>query len=266
MLPSRDGVFHGFITEKAVATTGKNNLVTFQAKYRLTEERVNGEWYALREDEPFEITGYHYLEKKDGTVNTNTVDQLKDAIGWDGADPFWLDDADLSGACVTLKIEREEWEGKVRPKVKWLSNENDTGGGDIKRLDDAERRAIKNRIGAKFKAVAGGTAVKTAPPMTAAPTRPASPASSPKRAAAPTRAKAPTPEPETAVAVAEPPSADVAFAAFQEAFASDVDGKIIEREWFKRLGELFPSKGVDTLTPDDWAKFMEEGPKNVCPF
>lgn len=142
MLPNREGRFKAAILEHGVAETGPNHLATFVCKFRLTEELVNGEWTPV--DDDFQITGYFYLEKKDGTLNTVTIDSLKSAFGWDGRDPFWLQDADFDGLIVQVKLTYEQYNGQTRLKVQYVDAENATPSEVPKANDDA-RRSINTR-------------------------------------------------------------------------------------------------------------------------
>src|SRR5436309_1611217 len=130
MLPDREGRFKATIAEHGVAETGPNRLATFICKFALNEELVNAEWMPLDPDQSgFDITGYFYLEKKDGSINTVTVDQLKAAFGWDGRDPMWLQDADFGGFTVQVKLEYELFDGKQRLKVRYVDAEDASPAG-----------------------------------------------------------------------------------------------------------------------------------------
>ena len=153
MLPNREGRFKATIREHGVAETGQNKLATFVCHFQLTEELGNGEWLPVEED--LDITGYFYLEKKDGTLNTVTIDALKRAFGWDGRDPFWLQDAAFEGHVVQVKLVFEEYNNRTRIKVQYVDAEDATPSG-VPQADDAGRRAIATRLGAKFRANAGG--------------------------------------------------------------------------------------------------------------
>lgn len=130
MLPNREGRFKANILEHGVAETGPNKLATFICKFGLLEELVNSDWMAFGpEDSGLEITGYFYLEKRDGSINTITVDQLKAAFGWDGRDPLWLQDADFTRLTVQVKLEFELFDGKTRLKVRYVDAEDASPAG-----------------------------------------------------------------------------------------------------------------------------------------
>lgn len=264
MLPNREGRFKATILEHGVSETGPNNLATFIVKLQLIQELGNGQWNPV--DEDLDITGYFYLEKRDGSLNTITIDSLKSAFGWDGRDPLWLQDSDFNGHVVQVKLAFEEYQGKTKLKVQYIDAENSTGGG-VPRADDNTRRSMANRLGAKLRANAGGTPAPA--PKPAPGSRPAPPAPArPKPAPTPPSAEQPFQPPATAAAPADRPlNADAAWAAFQANFDKpDVDPKLIETEWFRILGEMFPGRDAKTLSPAEWAKFLAEGPGQIIPF
>ena len=114
MIPNREGLFNAYPAEIGVDETGPNKLATCIIRFKLYQElQASGEWDDCAADN-LEITGYFYLEKKDGALNTITVDSLKAALGWDGRDPFWLQTTDLSQHAVQLKLAFEEFNGKTR--------------------------------------------------------------------------------------------------------------------------------------------------------
>ena len=131
-----------------------------------------------------EIKSYHALTTRDGAINTRAVEDLKKWSGWDGSDPYWFMDSDLTGIDVELVIANEEYEGRKSPKVKWV---NRPGSGSGTGLPDAsDRRAVLAKYGAKFRAVAGPQPVSARapsnPPPQTAPVRP--PAAAPRKTAA----------------------------------------------------------------------------------
>ena len=106
-----------------------------------------------------ELKSYHTLVNKDGAINTRTVDNLKAWSGWDGTDPFWFMERDLSGIDVEVVIVNEPGFSdatRLYPKVKWV---NPPGGGMGGVPDAADRRTVLAKYGAKFRALAGGTPV-----------------------------------------------------------------------------------------------------------
>ena len=271
MLPTREGLFNAYPVEIGIDETGPNHLATCIIRFDLYEElQPDGQW-ADCADENWEITGYFYLEKKDGSLNTLTLDALKAALGWDGRDPFWLQETDLSEHPVQVKLGFEEYGGKTRIKVQYLNPFGSTGGGGVSKADDATRRTISNRLGSKLRAMSGPTQ---------APAKPAKPAGPPKLPPAKPKAQptpaAPPPKPEPAPPATEPAEAphDPQAATMEEAWGEFCkhcpppkwDQAAVEGEWFRILAEFFPGKQPDELSPTEWAVMRDEGPTRIVPF
>lgn len=251
MLPNREGRFKANILEHGVAETGPNKLATFICKFGLLAELANTEWVPFApEDVGMEITGYFYLEKKDGSINTITVDSLKAAFGWDGRDPLWLQDSNFSHLTVQVKLEFELFDGKTRLKVRYVDAEDASPAG-VQKADDATRQNLSMRLGSKLRALAGGTPVQSPKPAG----RPTAPAAAPK---------APPSSPP-----ASPSTKPVTMQQAWEAFMKECppgwsDGET-ETEWFRVLENMFPGKHVSTFTTAQWKQVLEEAPRQILP-
>lgn len=248
MLANKEGRFKATILDHGVNETGEKKLATFICGYRLCYELIDGEWQTLdTSNGAMEITGYHYLEKKDGSVNESTIGQLKAAFGWDGRDPMWLQDNAHADSIVQLTLAFEEYEDKRKLRVKWVDAEDATGTG-ISRADDNTRRSISNRLGSKLRALAG------------------SPVSTPKPSAA-RPPKPPTSKPST-----KPAQGGMTMEKAWEAFAKeagphfDNDHAAVEKEWLRVLARIFPEvKDFDTLSPQQWAQVADDAPQMILP-
>ncbi|MGC9455229.1 MAG: hypothetical protein ACP5HU_10245 [Phycisphaerae bacterium] len=253
MIPTREGLFNAYPVEVGIDETGPNNLTTCIIRFQLYEElQPSGEW-ADCSHENLDITGYFYIEKRDGDLNGMVVHALKAALGWDGRDVFWLQQTDLSEHPVQVKLGFEEYDGRARLKVQFLNPYGSTGGGGVTRAEGSTRQAIVNRLGPKLRALAG----------------PGSP-SKPK----PTPAKRPPARPKPSAPPPSPPKPEPRECTMEqawEAFAGQCDPdrwdrEAIEAEWFRVLAELFPGKQPDELTPAEWATMRDQGPSRIVPF
>jgi len=254
MLPNREGLFHAYPVDIGVGATKENQLLQVSIVYQIVEELVDGEWVNCS-DEGLEITGYHMLEKKDHSLNERTIESLKASLGWDGADPFWLQDnaAELAQKPVQVKLGFEEYEGKTNIRVLFLNPYGSKPAG-VTKADDEFRRAAQNRLGVKFRALAGGTPAPAPKPAG----RPAPPV--PKTA--PPKAPAATTEAPT------PATMEDAWAAFSAEYNAKPGGsdEDMEQQWFRIIAELFPGKQPDELTEADWGVVLAEGPGKIVPF
>lgn len=252
MLPDREGLFHAYPVEIGVNESGPNNLATATIRFKLFEELTDGKWLDCL-GENLEITGYFYLECRDGSLNTVTIEALKAALGWDGRDPFWLQETDLAEHPVQVRLGFEKYDGKTRLKVRFLNPSGATGGAGVTKADEAKKRAIRDRLGTKLRSLAGpAPAGKPKAPPTKR-TTPAPPAKPPA-------------EPEASDRALEPTMED-AWAEFCKHCPPEKwDQEAIEKEWFRIIPELFPGKQPDELTGAEWATMRDEGPGKIIPF
>lgn len=263
------------VQDLGLTEQGSNNLACAVLRVRLTAELQNGEWGNI-ENEGLEITGWHFLEKKDGTVNQPTIEQLKAALGWDGRDLDWLEDTDLAGVELQVSLEWESWNGKDRLKVQWLDPADaDPNGGGVPHADEGTRRKLKSRLGSKLRALSGGSPMN-APAATGKPSSSAPPKrKTPPPASNPAAPSSPSQEDQDAAsdantAPAEPPAdstEEEAWAAFCEAAAeAGVEGDELNARWFAFLSEQVPGKDVEAFAPADWGKVKAEAAAAFCPF
>lgn len=249
MLVNREGRFKARILESGVSETGNNHLTTFTARFGI-EQELGGDrvWYDISA-ESLEITGYFYIEKRDGSLNTFTINALGESLGWDGRELFWLQDTDLSDRLVQITVALEEYDGKVRPKVKYINHEDAEPMQGVQKADQSQRTAITNRLGSKLRANAGGAPRPAPAPRTAKPDAP--------QTKPPVQAAANTPHTATA---------DEAWTAFIEACPGSMSADAREREWFRILGEMFTGKIADQLSAAEWQTFIDDGPRQIVPF
>jgi len=189
------------------------------------------------------IRSSHCLVAKDGTVLANAIAKLREVYTrWDGSDPFWFVENDISAHEVDLVIENKEYEGKMRNEVAWVN-----APGKVSRAlpPSSDKKSIMAKYGSKFRAVAG-TASRTAAPK-AQETPPQTATANP----------APTPPPT-------PPQQPIATSSLNEAwdlFDSHANVWPRERqedEWFMLVDAVGKPQGKNqsTLDPEDWGKVL----------
>lgn len=181
-----------------------------------------------------------WMTTKDGAINTRTIDTLKSIFGWDGADPFWLEDhaSELADIAVELVVENETFTGKdgvdhTAAKVKWV---NPVGGGGGNKIENSDRKTLMAKYGAKLRAVSGGT---PAPKKSTPPT--------PTQATLP-----PAPAPKKAVT---PSDMNACWKAITTAMA-DKPRDQVEAQWFEIIQGVHGDKNQADYTPADWGAVM----------
>lgn len=257
MLPNREGYYNAWPLSVGVDETGPNKLATVTIQLRLFEElhRLDeGDVWTDIADEALEITGFFYLEKKDGSLNASAIESLKAAMGWDGRDPFWLQDADLSQKPVQVTLAFETYQGRDRIRVQWLNPYGrEVQAGGVRRGNDDTRRTISTRLGSKLRANAGGTTQPAQKPAG----RPTAP---------PRPAPAPAPVKRPPVKKAEGATAEQAWEVFLKHCPPDLGEEQAQSEWFKLLAAVYPGRESDSLTGEEWAAVIVEAPNHAIPF
>jgi hypothetical protein len=281
MKVDREGIFFATVGDHGIAPRGQNKLTAFTALFNLIEEMTPDGPADISPDGIVTDPEDFYLEKKDGGLNEGTIRKLREATGWDGIDPFWLEDHLPPDLVVKLTI---EWDTPSDPKykprlrVKWIDHKDAVGSQGVVHLDKNGRSEILNKLRGPLRAIAGGTAVKPAAPPTAKPSaaKPAAagaPAASPAPAATPTpAAPRPTPARRTAAPKEPPVTLTDAFNAFVSGIAEPAPGKEdeqqqhVQSEWSRVMNEMYPGKADEEITSDEWKRVRDESPAKYMPF
>jgi len=191
-------------------------------------------------EENLDIVAYCYLEKRDLTINTFQVDMLKKAFTWDGASPFWFEDApDLPNIQVTLK--EEEYQGEKRIKVQWLNPYEHVPSVVIAHANAQQRREISNRLGSQLRATASPVAASRAEPSRAS--APPPPTSAPPSGAPPRGAQTAT--------------QDTAWNAFCEwAKKKGLDDGTRDARWQEAIQDVAADLPYEQMSPGQWARIQ----------
>lgn len=244
MKADREGEFRASILEHNVNTTGPNDLTTFICGFLLVSERVGGDWEPVEGD--LELTHYFYLENRDSSLNDINLKSIEKAFGWDNGDMQWLQDTDFSELLVRVTLEFETFDGKTRLKVRYLNHVDSVAG--VGPADSKTMMAMQAKLGAKLRARRGGV---------------------PRPAPAPQAGTKPKAAP-TAKPAAKPPAAKImtqneAWVAFNNLMPG-ADAALVESEWFRIRGVVFPKCSPEKMTPTDWAAFVGSAAEHVVPF
>lgn len=220
MLPKIEGRYIAQPIEWTVEESGDNRIPTFVCKFDLLQVLQNEGWNDVSDQQ---IIGYFFIFKKDGTINTNTVDSLKAALGWDGRGISSLADGEWSHTEVQLTIGSEEYKGKTQMRVKYINPRDWTPTGLEK--DPQVVQSLEAKYGAKLRALAGPAS---------APTAPSKPAASNGDAATQSARK-------------------MAWEAFQKKHPGKSNDELIQ-PWRDQIKAVIPDRNSQTFTGADWMK------------
>lgn len=210
----------------------------------------------LRSDPPVRLKGYQSLTTKDGALNTRCLESLRQCFpDWDGADPFWFEDADLSDCDLSVVVEDEvsDRDGKTYNKVAWINPPGGRSGGAMPA--SGNRATILAKYGSRFRALAGGVPAKPAAPMP----QPAAPRPAPVEDAG---AAAPPDEPDGGARASDMTEC---WRAFCEA-CPHKDRATINKAWWATLKDTVPGRQQGDFTPGDWGRVMNAIEGAQLPF
>lgn len=283
----RAGTFRATITESGVSASQKG-MPQFVADYKLTQFWCDDSdlfaHFGITEAgwvdwSSYDMSTIGYLQlvyadqKKDGQITPMFyVEQLVEALGWDGTSFSGLGETDWTGKEVTVWIDENEYNGKTSLRVQAIgAADASPSRGGVRALDASELKGLD----AQFAAVLGGAAAKAAAakaPAAKAPAKPPAkaPAAAPKPAAATAAPVAATPAPAAPAATAPSATPPVAAAAQtaasmtkDEAWAkvAAVAGKSDEEKanaWIEAADAAIPNGDEDSATGEHWAALAKQ--------
>lgn len=173
-LPQDMGDYLALPNQWTVEENGPNNLPTFVCLFDLVSRWTGAEWVDVQPDQ-FQITGYFYLWKKDGTSNTNGINSLKKSLGWDGRSFGGLHGGDWSNTQVQIVVGSETYNNKTQIKVRFINPADATpGGGGIQKADASLIQSLDAKYGAQLRAMNGanGNGAPAKPGMSNQPATP----------------------------------------------------------------------------------------------
>lgn len=198
------------------------------------------------------------LGKADGTLMTKSIENLKRCFGWDGKDPFALEEIEAGANELEIVGEHEEYTPKSTDenpdpqpvlvfKIKWLNPPSGGGAAMKEPLGADERKKVLTKWGSKFKAMAGTPAAK--PAAKSAPAVPAkkAPPTPPSRGKAPAKAAARTSSQEEVWTLLKSANAEESddtlaekYYAAQDEVAPGANGELTAEQW----GEVATKLGL----------------------
>jgi hypothetical protein len=110
------------------------------------------------------------LAKQDGTLMARGIQDLKTIFGWDGIDPFALQDIEVGAHEFEIVGEHQEYTppgDDAQPVMTFKIVFMNPPGGSSKMpamLEGNDAKAIRTKYASKFKALSGGKSASSGPP------------------------------------------------------------------------------------------------------
>ena len=130
----------------------KSGAVAVNIEFRILEQYDVGSWIDWRGCEEHIVLGAYYVVKKDGTVNTETVRQLVESLGWNGSLKSVV--GDPPGVIVQIQVKQDDYEGKTRFNAGWMNPGNFSPRSTMP-ADDVTK--LDTRFGSLLRAAASQT-------------------------------------------------------------------------------------------------------------
>lgn len=130
--------------------------ITYEILAKLGEEN---QWESWEQYETQSIIGYHYPFCNDGSPNKTTIDQLMDALDWNGLSLAELDGR-YKGLVVQITVKEETYQNQPKCKVKWMAKDGAPTGP--RSLDDNALKRMCSQWDVKLRALNAKPAVTPA--------------------------------------------------------------------------------------------------------
>ncbi len=158
------GTFKGRVIEHAYGETKGNADEGKDPLPQLIVDVALEQWYDEKEEQwqdyteaDEHIVAYLHLFNHDGKESFNHAQVMK-VFGWDGTSFAELDGLELGGLVFQVRVEENEFDGKITNKVNWIDEEDAVPGQRIRRLDAADLKAADKKFAIMLKK--SGAAVK----------------------------------------------------------------------------------------------------------
>jgi len=148
MQATREGRFKAVIGD--VGISEKNSMCSIAMRFDLVSELTADGWQDV-ESEKMSILGYFYLTTKDGNLNEFVIKNFREVLMWNGRDIEHIRTA--RGAEVQVTLAKEEYNGKVSLKVKYMNSADYEGGVSH---DEGAVKKFQAALGAKLRLIQDG--------------------------------------------------------------------------------------------------------------
>jgi len=135
--------------------------IAVSMKFEILSQLEDDIWNSWETYAPVAVWGKFFIVKKDGTINTRTVEDLAKATGWNG-DPTAVGAGEAPDCIVQLTVEPNEYKGVTTYEAQWINPDGyvHQGGG----MSEGDLSDIQVRYGSLLRAAAAAHIKKPSAP------------------------------------------------------------------------------------------------------
>lgn len=144
----REGIFKAQPLSFGIKPSPQSQALAVVIDFKILAQLDGASWVSWHEYEEHTVTAYFYVVKKDGTVNTQVVDQLAASLGWAGELEF---EVPFCSVQITTRFETND-KGQQQLKVGWINHGDFTPTAQT--ATPEEVRGFESRFGSLLRAAA----------------------------------------------------------------------------------------------------------------
>ena len=146
------GTFKGRVLEHAYGETKGNEeedkgslpqLIVDVALEWIWNEKEEG-WQDYKDMDEHAVAYLHLFNHDNGESFNHA--QVMKVFGWDGTSVTDVDDMDADGKIIQVRVEENEYGGKITNKVNWIDEEDAVPGQHIRRFSAADLKASASKF------------------------------------------------------------------------------------------------------------------------
>ncbi len=178
----QDGIFKAKPLSWNIVTSETTKSVGININFKILASLDGETWVSWAEAEDHNVYGTYYVVGREGKVNMKACEQLVGSMGWDGN----LDSVagPVPDCVVQIKVERDEYNGKVTYKAGWMNEENyvptfGASADDVANLNKSYGSLLRGAAASIAKAKPKAAAPPAAPATPPAESKPVEPPATP---------------------------------------------------------------------------------------
>lgn len=158
----RAGIFKAKPTSWGVQKSEGSQSVAIAIDFTILAQLEGYEWADWSGYEEHTITGYFWVIKKDGSINSTTVTSICESLYWNCSLESIANDP-VPDMVVQITVKEETYNGQTRLKVGWLNPGDYSPKAAYAPVEEVKE--LQTRFGSLLRAAGGSSVPKTKAPF-----------------------------------------------------------------------------------------------------